>query len=76
MSCPMARRLRPVSRRELVARLKALGFSGPYTGGRHQFMVRGSIRLVLPNPHRGEIGVDLLKRIRRQAGIEEEEWLG
>lgn len=75
MSYPMARRLRPVSRRELVARLKALGFSGPYTGGRHQFMVRGSIRLVLPNPHRGEIGVDLLKRILRQAGIEEEEWL-
>ncbi|BCP96990.1 hypothetical protein TthHB5008_00930 [Thermus thermophilus] len=71
----MARRLRPVSRRELVARLKALGFSGPYTGGRHRFMVRGSIRLVLPNPHRGEIGVDLLKRILRQAGIEEEEWL-
>ncbi|SDF29955.1 Predicted RNA binding protein YcfA, dsRBD-like fold, HicA-like mRNA interferase family [Thermus arciformis] len=71
----MARRLRPVSRRELVARLKSLGFSGPYTGGRHQFMVRGSVRLVLPNPHRGEIGVDLLKRILRQAGIEEEEWL-
>jgi predicted RNA binding protein YcfA (HicA-like mRNA interferase family) len=58
-----------------VARLKALGFSGPYTGGRHQFMVRGSVRLVLPNPHRGEVGVDLLKRILRQAGMEEEEWL-
>ncbi|MGC8876723.1 type II toxin-antitoxin system HicA family toxin [Thermus sp.] len=71
----MARRLKPVSRRELVARLKALGFSGPYTGGRHQFLVRGSVRLVLPDPHRGEIGVDLLKRILRQAGIEEEEWL-
>ncbi|MFN4071408.1 MAG: hypothetical protein ACK4HT_07635 [Thermus caldifontis] len=38
-------------------------------------MVRGSVRLVLPNPHRGEIGVDLLKRILKQAGIEEEEWL-
>ncbi|RTG99317.1 type II toxin-antitoxin system HicA family toxin [Thermus scotoductus] len=71
----MARRLRPVSRRELVARLKALGFAGPYTGGRHQFMVRGSVRLILPNPHRGEISVDLLKRILKQAGIEEEEWL-
>ena len=58
-----------------MARLKALGFSGPYTGGRHQFMVRGSVRLVLPNSHRGEVGVDLLKRILRQAGIEEEEWL-
>ncbi|WP_273107241.1 type II toxin-antitoxin system HicA family toxin [Thermus antranikianii] len=58
-----------------MARLKALGFAGPYTGGRHQFMVRGSVRLVLPNPHRGEISVDLLKRILKQAGIEEEEWL-
>jgi len=58
-----------------VARLKALGFAGPYTGGRHQFMVRGSVRLILPNPHRGEISVDLLKRILKQAGIEEEEWL-
>ncbi|GAA5337044.1 type II toxin-antitoxin system HicA family toxin [Thermus scotoductus] len=58
-----------------MARLKALGFAGPYTGGRHQFMVRGSVRLILPNPHRGEISVDLLKRILKQAGIEEEEWL-
>jgi predicted RNA binding protein YcfA (HicA-like mRNA interferase family) len=71
----MARRLRPVSRRELVARLKTLGFAGPYAGGRHQFMVRGSVRLILPNPHRGGISVDLLKRILKQAGIEEEEWL-
>lgn len=75
MIYPVAKRLKPVSRRELVARLKALGFAGPYAGGRHQFMVRGSVRLVLPNPHRGEIGVDLLKRILKQAGIEEEEWL-
>ncbi|KIX84349.1 type II toxin-antitoxin system HicA family toxin [Thermus filiformis] len=71
----MGKRLSPVSRRELIARLKALGFTGPYAGGRHEFMVRGSLRLVLPNPHRKEIGVDLLKRILRQAGIEEEEWL-
>ncbi len=38
-------------------------------------MVRGSVRLILPNPHRGGISVDLLKRILKQAGIEEEEWL-
>lgn len=53
----------------------AWGFSGPYTGGWRQFKVRGSVRLVLPNPHRGKMGVDFLKRIPRQAGMEEEEWL-
>ncbi|NEN91452.1 MAG: hypothetical protein F6K48_22115 [Okeania sp. SIO3H1] len=28
----------PISRRELVATLKAAGFSGPYSGGKHQFI--------------------------------------
>jgi hypothetical protein len=32
---------------------------------------RGTVRL--PNPHRGDISVDLLKRILRVAGISDEE---
>jgi predicted RNA binding protein YcfA (HicA-like mRNA interferase family) len=68
-------RLTPISRRELVQRLRELGFEGPFTGGRHEFMVRESVRLILPNPHRQEISVDLLSRILRQAGIERDEWL-
>ena len=38
-------------------------------------MVRGDRVLTLPNPHRQEIGVDLLVRVLRQAGITREEWL-
>jgi len=68
-------RLTPITRRELVQRLRELGFEGPFTGGRHEFMVRGSVRLILPNPHKKEIGAELLSRILRQAGIEREEWL-
>jgi len=67
-------RLTPISRRELIQRLRELGFEGPFTGGRHEFMVRGAVRLILPNPHRQEISPDLLSRILRQAGIEREEW--
>lgn len=69
-------RLAPVSRRELVRRLQRLGFEGPYSGGRHEFMLRGDCRLILPNPHRGDISVDLLRRILRRAGVSREEWLG
>lgn len=69
------KRLSAVSRRDLLSRLKQLGFEGPYTGGRHEFMVRGSLRLTLPNPHRQDVGVDLLVRILRQAGVTREEWL-
>jgi hypothetical protein len=52
-------RLNPVSRREFVQRLRSLGFEGPYSGGRHEFMLRGDRRLILPNPHRGNISRDL-----------------
>lgn len=52
----------------------ALGFDGPFSGGRHEFLVRGNRRLILPNPHRGDISVDLLTRILKQAGVSREEW--
>jgi len=37
-------------------------------------MLKGDLRLTIPNPHKQEIGVDLLTRILRQAGITREEW--
>lgn len=69
-------RLAPVTRRALIARLRELGFEGPYTGGKHEFMVKRQLRLTLPNPHQGEIGIDLLIRILRQAGLSHEDWEG
>ncbi|GIV15769.1 MAG: hypothetical protein KatS3mg022_1204 [Armatimonadota bacterium] len=64
----------PVKRQDLIRYLRQLGFEGPYVGGKHQYMVRGEVRLVLPNPHRGDVGTDLLIRILKQAGINREEW--
>ncbi len=68
-------KLKSVSWRELVKRLKELGFEGPYRGGKHPFMVREDLVLTIPNPHRGSIDTDLLSRILKQAGIHREEWL-
>jgi predicted RNA binding protein YcfA (HicA-like mRNA interferase family) len=45
--------LDPVSRRELVRKLKGLGFEGPFAGGKHQWMRRDGLRLTIPNPHGG-----------------------
>jgi predicted RNA binding protein YcfA (HicA-like mRNA interferase family) len=64
----------PLRRAELIRALRALGFEGPYSGGKHQFMIRGQLALRIPNPHQGEIGRDLLARILRQAGIDRETW--
>ena len=65
---------RPIKRKELINALKEAGFEGPYAGGRHEFLVKGQLRLILPNPHQGEIGKDLLARILRQAKLTREEW--
>ena len=39
----------PIKRRELIACLRRLGFSGPYAGGRHEFMQRSGLSLTIPN---------------------------
>jgi len=69
-------RLVPVSWRELVRRLRGLGFNGPYEGGKHPYTVKEELVLTIPNPHRQVIEVDLLQRILRRANISREEWLG
>jgi predicted RNA binding protein YcfA (HicA-like mRNA interferase family) len=64
----------PIRRGDLIRYLQAAGFAGPYSGKRHQFMVKEQMRIVIPNPHRGDIDKALLARILRQAGISREEW--
>lgn len=64
----------PVKRVDLIYYLRVAGFVGPYSGKRHQFMIREQTRVVIPNPHRGDIERGLLNRILRQAGISREEW--
>jgi predicted RNA binding protein YcfA (HicA-like mRNA interferase family) len=64
----------PVSRRKLITSLRRLGFTGPYSGGRYQFMACGDRVLTIPNPHSGDIGVGLLALILRQAGVTRAAW--
>jgi hypothetical protein len=39
-------------------------------------MMRGDHVLTIPNPHRSDISVDLLKRILERAGVSRDAWLG
>jgi len=66
--------LKPLSRTELIRKFRILGFSGPFSGGRHQFMIKGSHKIRIPNPHHSDIDGSLLKEILRQAGISSTEW--
>jgi len=64
----------PVKRKELIRCLRKSGFEGPFSGGKHQLMVKGDITIRIPNPHQIDIGKELLARILRQAKISKEEW--
>ena len=67
----------PISRRELVKKLKSFDFKGPYSGGRHQFMAKGTLKIRIPNPHKSQdISEPLLNEILRQTGISKSEFDG
>ncbi len=63
-----------ISRRKLIRKFRALGYTGPFSGGKYQFMKKDRQKIRIPNPHGSqEISLDLVKEILRQAGISDEE---
>ncbi len=65
---------RPIKRRRLVSLLRGLGFTGPVSGGKHQYMVKGDLVVTIPNPHGGDLSIGLLAIIIRQAGVSRKKW--
>lgn len=63
-----------ISWKKLVQKFRTCGFDGPYSGGRHLFMKKGELKVIIPNPHEGDISRHLLSEILRQAGITSKEW--
>jgi hypothetical protein len=55
---------RPLKRRDFIRKLGALGFVGPYSGTRHQFMVFGPYHQTIPN--NVEYSVPQLRMLLRQ----------
>jgi hypothetical protein len=64
----------PIKHRELVQCPHQLGYRGPFVGGTHQFVVKGRLRIRIPNPYREDIGKNLLSEILREAGIAVSAW--
>ncbi|MCL5027598.1 MAG: type II toxin-antitoxin system HicA family toxin [Bacteroidetes bacterium] len=64
----------PIKQKDLVRNLKLFGFDGPYSGGKHPFMIKETLTITIPNPHKNDIGKELLSKILKQANISKEEW--
>jgi len=48
-------KLAPVKWKELVRRLRVLGFEGPFAGGKHPYMVKDNLVLRIPNHIGGKL---------------------
>lgn len=55
----------PCRRREFIRRLRILGFDGPFSGARHQFLVYKENRLTIPSNE--EYSVPQLKMMLHEA---------
>ncbi len=55
----------PCKRREFVRRLRTMGFDGPFSGARHQFLVYQQNRLTIPSNE--EYSVPQLRMMLREA---------
>jgi predicted RNA binding protein YcfA (HicA-like mRNA interferase family) len=70
-------RLTPLRSREVIEKLRALGYEGPIAGGRHSRMVHPHSGKIIPVPVHGgkDVSVGLIRAIIRELGITPEEWL-
>jgi hypothetical protein len=55
---------RPLKRRDFIRKLRALGFDGPFSGTRHQFMILGQHRQTIPS--NSEFSVPQIRMLLRQ----------
>lgn len=63
-----------ISRRNFIKKLEKLGFCGPCSGGKHQFMIKSELKLHIPNKHQKDINPSLINEILKQAGISKTDW--
>jgi hypothetical protein len=69
---------RPLKRRDFIAKLRTLGFEGPYSGTRHQFMLMSAHRQTIPS--NAEYSVPQVRMLVRQVAtilgrsISADEW--
>jgi predicted RNA binding protein YcfA (HicA-like mRNA interferase family) len=64
----------PIKRKDLIRYMRQLDFAGPYSGGKHQFMIKEKLKIRIPNPHKSDISENLLNQILKEIGIDRTKW--
>ena len=68
-------KLSPLKREVLISKLRKLGFNGPFSATKHQYMKRGNEKIFIPNPHGKDIGLPIIRKILNQISIDRDKWI-
>ena len=69
-------KLKPLTRREFLKKLKNLGLEGPIQGGDHQFMCGDGFKVKILNPHsKKDIPSFIIQLTIKQLGVSRDEWI-
>jgi hypothetical protein len=66
----------PAEWRDLVRKFRKLGFTGPIFRNGHPYMVKGKLKVKIPNNHHETITGPTVARSVERAGISDDEWEG
>ena len=67
-------KLGPIKRKDLIRYMRQLDFTGPYSGGKHQLMIKEKLKIRIPNPHKSDISENLLNQILKEICIDRTKW--
>lgn len=66
--------IKAIPRRDLIRKLRALGFESPRRAGAHLFMRRGGMYIRVPGPEDPQVSVELQRALLRQLEIDMPVW--
>ena len=69
-------RIIPLQRKILIKKLRKLGFICPFPATRHEYLIKASHKIFIPNTHGNkDIGIPIIKEIIKQLGISRDNFL-
>lgn len=66
----------PLSRKTLIKKLRKLGFTGPFSATRHEYLIKINHKIFVPNTHGSkDVGVPIIAEIIKQLVIDRDDFL-
>ena len=62
-------KLKPQKYHEFIAKLRKIGLEGPFSGSKHPYFLFGKIKIIVPNPHGGDVDKSIIKKVINKIGV-------